>query len=61
MFLDAIARMPGHDGESNNAVSAYTQVLLADAPTTPQTATEQMPRNLDNASKESETGMVGHS
>ena len=42
-FLDAIARMPGNEGESNDAISAYTQVLLADAPKAPQTATKKMP------------------
>ena len=30
-FLDALARMPGNDGEANDAVSAYTQVLMKDA------------------------------
>ncbi len=30
-FMDAIARMPGNDGEDSDAVGAYTQVALADA------------------------------
>ena len=30
-FLDAIARLPGNDGEHSDAVGAYTQVTLADA------------------------------
>ena len=31
-FLDAIARMPGMKGEASDAVSAYTQVFMAEAP-----------------------------
>ena len=31
-FLDTIARMPGNSGASNDAVSAYTQVLMSEAP-----------------------------
>ena len=30
-FLDAIARLPGNDGEDSDAVGAYTQVKLSDA------------------------------
>ena len=30
-FMDAIARMPGNDGEDSDAVGAYTQVRLSDA------------------------------
>ena len=29
-LLDAMARMPGYDGEDADAVGAYTQVVLAD-------------------------------
>ena len=31
-FLDAIARMPGNDGEDSDAFSAYTQVDLDELP-----------------------------
>jgi hypothetical protein len=31
-FMDAIARMPGNDGEDSDAVGAYTQVRLSEAP-----------------------------
>jgi len=30
-FLDAIARMPGNDGEDSDALGAYTQILLSEA------------------------------
>ena len=30
-FLDTIARMPGMKGEASDAVSAYTQVFMAEA------------------------------
>ena len=30
-FLDAIARMPGMKGEASDAVSAYTQVFMAES------------------------------
>ena len=30
-FVDAIARMPGNDGEDSDAIGAYTQVRLSDA------------------------------
>ena len=30
--MDAVARMPGNDGEDSDAVGAYTQVRLEDAP-----------------------------
>ena len=30
-FMDALARMPGNDGNDSDAVGAYTQVLLSDA------------------------------
>ena len=30
-FMDAIARMPGNDGEDSDAVGAYTQVRLSEA------------------------------
>jgi len=30
-FLDAIARIPGNDGEDSDAIGAYTQVKLSDA------------------------------
>ena len=31
-FMDAIARMPGCDGEDSDAIGAYTQVRLSEAP-----------------------------
>ena len=30
-FMDAIARMPGNDGQDSDAIGAYTQVTLAEA------------------------------
>ena len=30
-FMDAVARMPGNDGQDSDALGAYTQVKLADA------------------------------
>ena len=43
-FLDTIARMPGNSCESNDAVSAYTQVLMEEAPRLLQLDETQCPK-----------------
>ena len=43
-FLDTIARMPGKSGESNDAVSAYTQVFMKEAPRLLKLDETQCPR-----------------
>ena len=31
-IIDVLARLPGYDGQAADAISAYTQVKLEDAP-----------------------------
>ena len=49
-IMDVIARLPGCDGQAADAVSAYTQVKLEDAPRLLKIPKSECPRCLDTSS-----------
>ena len=47
--MDIISRLPGCDGHAADAVSAYTQVTMEDAPTLLKNSKIGMSRHLDSS------------
>ena len=49
--MDIISRLPGCAGQAADAVSAYTQVRMEDAPTLLKNSKVRMPGYLDTSTK----------
>ena len=52
--LDVISRLPGCSGHASDAVSAYTQVEMKDAPELLHLSEEDCPEHLDHKNREQE-------
>ena len=48
-IMDIISRLPGCDGKAADAVSAYTQVKMEDAPQIVENSQSGMSRHLDSS------------
>ena len=48
-IMDIISRLPGCDGQAADAASAYTQVIMEDAPTIAENSQIGMSRHLDSS------------
>ena len=57
--LDVISRMPGLSGQASDAVSAYTQIQMQDAPELLHFSEEDCPKDLEQITESTKTTKLG--